>query len=80
MEFVEIIPNLPNGAYSVTVMDANWCQAYQVATIDNTVSNLDVDISVNEGACGVGSVWIDINDGVAPYTISYTGPSSGTGK
>ncbi len=73
------IPNLQGGAYSVTVMDANWCQAYQVATIDNTVGTLDVDISIIDGTCDAGSVWIDINDGSAPYAIDYSGPQNGSG-
>jgi len=72
------IPNLATGTYSVTVMDANWCQDYQVVTIDNENSTLDVNVDVIEGVCGVGSIWLGFNDGVAPYSVSFTGPQNGT--
>jgi len=73
------IPGLPSGTYSVTVMDANWCQDYQVVTIDNTIANLDVSVTTTDGVCGVGSIWLDINNGTGPYTVTYSGPDSGSG-
>ena len=72
------IPNLPSGIYSVTVMDANWCQDYQVVTIDNANSTLDIDIDAIEGTCGVGSLWLGFNNGNAPYTVTFSGPQNGT--
>ncbi len=72
------IPNLPSGSYSVTVTDANWCEDFQVVTIDNTITNLDVSLNVENGTCGEGSVTLNFNDGTAPYTITYSGPESGS--
>ena len=72
------IPNLPSGAYSVTVVDGNWCQDFQVISIDNTISNLDADISIEDGVCGTGAFLVSFNDGTAPYTITYSGPDNGT--
>lgn len=71
------IPNLPTGSYSVTVNDANWCEDFQVVSIDNTITNLNVDLDVEDGTCGVGAVSLNFNDGTAPYSISYSGPQSG---
>ena len=73
------IPGLASGTYSVTVMDGNWCSDYQVATIDNSGNNLDVDINVVDGACGKASIWVDINTGQGPFTISWDGPVMGSG-
>ncbi len=72
------VTDLPSGNYSVTVMDANWCSDYQVVSIDNSSSNLDVTTTVTDGYCENGSVWIDINDGEGPYTIEWSGPAMGT--
>ena len=72
------IPNLPSGSYSVTVNDANWCEDFQVVTIDNTIANLSVDLNIEDGTCGEGSVSLNFNDGTAPYTIAYNGPQSGS--
>ena len=72
------IPNLPSGSYSVTVNDANWCEDFQVVSIDNTIANLSVDLNIENGTCGEGSVSLNFNDGTTPYTITYTGPESGS--
>jgi len=72
------VTNLPSGNYSITVMDANWCSDYQVVAVDNSSSNLDVDVQVSDGLCENGSVWVEINDGEGPYAIEWDGPASGS--
>ena len=72
------IPNLPNGSYSIQVEDGNWCSDYTVVTVSNTGGGLGISVMELPGNCGeLGSIWIDIHNGQAPYTVSWTGPSSG---
>lgn len=70
------IPNLPGGVYQVIVEDANWCQGNQQVIIQSNV--LDVNAYVNNGVCGQkGSINLFVNNGTAPYQISWSGPVSG---
>ena len=73
------IQNLPSGSYTVTVVDANGCTDVKVATITNTESGLTVWAEPFNGDCGsYGYISVNIDDGSAPYTISWTGPESGS--
>ncbi|MFM9052061.1 MAG: hypothetical protein ACKOKF_07060, partial [Bacteroidota bacterium] len=73
--------NLPGGAYTVTVTDANGCTRSAIATISNiggptiTASVLN-NVSCNGGANG--SATVNIPNGTAPYNYSWA-PSGGTG-
>jgi len=72
------IPNLPSGSYSITTTDAFGCTDYQLVTIDNSANNLTMVLTAGNGQCGnTGFIWIDVYNGTAPFTLSWTGPSSG---
>jgi len=70
------IYNLPSGNYTFTITDANNC----VLTIPIVVTNsLGVVITPVPAPCGqLGSLWVDIPGGLPPYTVTWTGPASGT--
>ena len=75
------IPNLPSGTYQVTIMDANWCTVYKWVTVYSSGGgSLNAWITPTGGGCNgqSGAASIDISGGLAPYQISWTGPTSGS--
>jgi hypothetical protein len=69
---------LPSGNYTVVVTDPNGCSATKTATINNQADNLVLTATPVNGLCGQpGAVNLTISGGTAPYTLSWTGPSSG---
>jgi hypothetical protein len=74
------IPNLPSGMYIVTVTDAQGCTGSDVELINNYADDvLNVTTTVYNGTCGnLGIIWITINQGQAPYIVTWTGPVSGS--
>jgi len=73
------LPGLPAGTYSVQVIDANGCSDYAVTQITTVASNLVIATVVTNASCGTpGAIGITLAGGVAPYQISWSGPSSGT--
>ncbi len=74
-----VIQNLPSGTYSIFVEDGNWCSGYKTVYVNNAGGSLSTYVTANNGGCGQpGSIWVDINNGAAPYTINWTGPASGS--
>ncbi|MCB0635548.1 MAG: T9SS type A sorting domain-containing protein [Lewinella sp.] len=74
-----IVPNLPSGAYTVTVEDANGCTDTETVTITNTEGDFYVVHMVGSNGCGqYSNIWMDFYEGEAPYTINWSGPVSGT--
>lgn len=74
-----VIQNLPSGTYSIFVEDGNWCSGYKTVYLNNSGGSLSTSVSAENGGCGqAGSIWIDINNGVGPYVINWTGPASGS--
>lgn len=71
--------NLPNCSYTITVTDANGCQATNTVTVDvDPDAGLLVLIPRN-GACdGLGRIDLEITGGDDPYFINWTGPVSGS--
>ena len=73
------ISDLPDGTYTITVMDVNGCTDFTIATIDNQDSDLDVTLNATESTCSsLGEIIVDIQGGVGPYTINWTGALDGT--
>ncbi len=73
------IPNLAGGSYSVTVTDNAGCSDYQVVTLYNSQGSIDFDLTASNGSCGqAGSIWLGVNTGTSPFTITWSGPASGT--
>ncbi|GJM33130.1 MAG: hypothetical protein DHS20C18_21310 [Saprospiraceae bacterium] len=73
------IPNLPAGTYSITVTDGNGCSVGQTRTVFIYESDLYISTDASNGICGQnGSIWVDIYDSEGPYTISWSGPVSGS--
>lgn len=72
------IPNTLSGVYTISLVDANGCAETETVTINNGQNSVDVVVTPVPGACGQnGSLWVDINGGVGPYNLMWTGPSSG---
>lgn len=73
------IPNLPSGTYIVTITDANGCTVSVSATLVNSGDDFDIAATSNSGICGsLGSAHLVISGGQATYTVSWTGPVSGS--
>jgi len=73
-----IISNLPSGTYQVSITDSQGCTEVRQVTLDNSVNNLDVTVMPIHGSCGQpGVLWLGINNGTAPFTIQWTGPTNG---
>ncbi len=76
-----VIQNLPNGTYSINITDAAGCADYELVTVNNSGNSLDLDVTGSGGSCGdLGFIWIDVLNGTAPYSVSWTGPSSGNAQ
>ena len=74
-----VIDNLVSGSYTVTVVDENGCLEISTVEINNLPNNLEVILTPIDGTCDQnGSIWLDIYNGVAPYTVLWTGPVSGS--
>ena len=72
------IDGLPAGTYWITVTDSFGCTGNVDATV-NSINNLNVTLSGTNPSCGsYGSVSVNITNGTAPYSISWTGASSGS--
>ena len=77
-DFSYDINDLPAGSYVVKVTDANGCMQTISTTIQTLGSNLTIDLTSSSVSCGnLGSIWVVMNNGVAPYSITWTGPVSG---
>ncbi len=73
-----VISNLPSGAYTVTVTGNNGCSGSATTVINNTGSQVGLNVTPVAGLCGAnGSLWVDITGGTPPYQLMWTGPVSG---
>ncbi len=72
--------SLPKGTYVVEVTDANGCRTFGSTAITEIISDLYCSITPSNTTCNLfnGVIDIFISGGKQPYTISYTGPESGS--
>lgn len=71
--------NIPYGAYTATVTDANGCTTTANVVIAQPASPLGATASVTPAACGgpnTGAVNATVSGGTAPYTYQWSGPNS----
>lgn len=75
----QTVSSLCSGNYSVTIQDANGCQANQTFTLNNPPV-LSVNASVGPATCGSpnGSITAIPVGGTPAYTFSWTAPVSST--
>ncbi len=74
----EDISDLPFGCYSVTVVDANGCEATTQACVENENAP-SAQFEITQPSCNLdnGVITAHITGGVQPYSISWTGTLSG---
>lgn len=73
------IGNLSAGQYTIYVTDGNGCSGTKESVIRNTGSDLEVSLVGNDGICSsYGNIGVYISNGTAPYTITWSGPVSGS--
>ncbi|MEM6270884.1 MAG: choice-of-anchor J domain-containing protein [Bacteroidota bacterium] len=72
------IQNLPAGQYTVTVVDANQCQAIQSATLNQPAAILPnvVTSSATCATCSDGTASATPSGGMPPYTYNWSGGSN----
>ncbi|RMF00541.1 MAG: hypothetical protein D6772_06240, partial [Bacteroidetes bacterium] len=74
-----VINDLSAGTYQFYVVDGNGCNESESVTVGNSGSNLRLSLVGNDGICSnFGNIGVNVFDGLAPYTITYSGPSNGT--
>ncbi|WP_367393055.1 Kazal-type serine protease inhibitor domain-containing protein [Lewinella sp. LCG006] len=74
-----VIPNLPAGTYTVTVVSNDGCTETTSTVLSNPGGVLTVAATPIAGVCGQpGYIFLNIGGGNAPYQVSWTGPSSGS--
>lgn len=69
------ITSVPPGSYTVTVTDANGCTTTSSVILSQSPSNLSVSGNVTNSSCIQqvgGSININYNGGIAPYTYSWS--------
>lgn len=75
------ILNVVSGTYSVTVTDANACVDSSMATILEPtplqITGVEMQ-SVSNSTAGDGIAGITFNGGIAPYTLAWNGPETGS--
>lgn len=71
----EDLTALTAGSYTVSVSDANNCQAQRTFVVSNNTGNLAVtDVAVTSDFCGnsSGAVSLDVNGGALPYIYTWS--------
>lgn len=69
--------SLPAGQYVFTLTDAFGCSFTETLVVAN--GEMEVSVSSTPANCALpGAARVNISTGLAPYTINYTGPVSGT--
>ncbi len=64
--------------YTIQNLDVNGCAETETVVINNNVSPIDLVVTPVPGNCGQnGSLWVDINGGHSPFTLTWSGPVSG---
>lgn len=75
------ITNVAAGNYTVTVTDVNNCVGTANATITEPAAlilNCSPEKPVSMTGASDGEAQVIVGSGVAPYTLTYTGPTNGT--
>ncbi len=71
------VQTLPAGQYVFTLTDAFGCSYSENLIVAN--AEMEVSVSATPANCAVpGTARVNISTGLAPYTINYSGPVSGT--
>ncbi|MGB3546005.1 MAG: PKD domain-containing protein, partial [Saprospiraceae bacterium] len=76
-DFFELF-DLPECKYKIKVTDANGCMDMDTVMVFPAPVDLFTGSGVG-GACGeLGQISLQFTGGMAPYTVTYSGPSSGS--
>ena len=77
--FNTTIQNLPGGTYTFTVKDANWCVLTKTVHVPSGTGGFNVVLVPTNANCeSPGKIGVDIIGGTKPYTITWSGPQSGS--
>jgi PKD repeat protein len=76
-----VLQNLAAGTYIIKVTDKNGCTETKTVVLHQNAETVDFDLKWNVNACGqYTNVWIDIFNGLPPYTIKWDGPGNQDGS
>lgn len=72
-----VVADLPSGTYQFTVEGGGGCTDNQTVNVSNSSGGLQTTINVTPGNCNqAGSVYLEIENGVPPYIVSWRGPTN----
>lgn len=75
----KLIQNLTPGDYTFTVRDHNFCTTSTTATVTSTGSDLYCVLTQTPAICdNMGQIGVAIKGGKPGYTVTYSGPVSGS--
>ena len=72
------ISDLPTGLYEIQISDTNDCDQTEEVFI-SALPPFAMNLDKQDGSCqtGLGSIFINLLNGVAPFKLSWQGPESG---
>lgn len=76
-ETTQDISGLSAGAYTCVITDGAGCILNYSADIENTGGSLSTTVTIDNENCGAGngSIIVDVEGGISPYTFSWAGES-----
>jgi len=77
---ITVINNLPGGTYNFSIWAADGCDQSTTVFIDDNGGNLDLNVVQIASACdgNNSSIQLLLNGGTPNYTVTYSGPVSGS--
>jgi len=72
------INNLKAGDYTLTVIDFYGCSYTETVSVYGVGNDLNLNLETNNASCSQnGYLWANIENGEAPYNITWTGAATG---
>jgi len=73
------IQQLPCGQYTVTITKPGGCSKTIITTVACNGNGVELVSSLLYNACGqYNTIWLDINSGQPPFTLTWSGPVNGS--
>ena len=72
------LKDLAAGTYRITLANGNWCTETEEVTVEEHPTEVKISTAIIANDCGqYNNIWLDIIDGIGPYTVAWDGPVDG---